>query len=75
MVRNPTQQIASRQNADEASMGVQDWNCMNALVQHEAGNVSDIGGYRTFMQILNPLSTIVLQPVALTGKTGVAYVS
>jgi len=30
-------------------------------------------GYRTFRQIPNPISAIVLHPVALTGKTGVAY--
>lgn len=44
MVCHTTQQIAHRQNADEASMGIQDGNCVNALIQHEASNVSDIGG-------------------------------
>ena len=44
MVCNPAQQIARRQNADEAAMGVQNRNRMNSLVQHNSRNVSDVGG-------------------------------
>lgn len=47
MVRNPTQQIARRQNADEAAMAIQDRNRVNALVQHEAGDISNVGGRRS----------------------------
>ena len=44
MVGNPTQQIVRRQNADKAAMGIQERNCVNSLVQHQTGYVSDVRG-------------------------------